>query len=69
MGTIDLSPLRKHFPALNKEFNGKKRIYLDGAGGTQMPQSVVDAMVDYMINDNGNYRIEKAITGMRQKPY
>ncbi|MFC2145100.1 cysteine desulfurase-like protein [Actinomycetota bacterium] len=55
MATIDLSPLRKQFPALNIEKNGKKRIYLDGAGGTQLPQSVIDAMVHYMINDNGNY--------------
>jgi cysteine desulfurase family protein (TIGR01976 family) len=52
---IDLSPLRKYFPALNKEFDGKKRVYLDGAGGTQVPQSVIDAMVNYLINDNGNY--------------
>ena len=55
MSKIDLSPLRKYFPALNKEFNGRKRIYLDGAGGTQVPQSVIDAMVNYLINDNGNY--------------
>jgi cysteine desulfurase family protein (TIGR01976 family) len=55
MSTVDLSPLRKHFPALNKEFNGKKRIYLDGAGGTQVSQSVIDAMTAYLVNDNGNY--------------
>ncbi len=55
MNKIDLSPLRKNFPALNKEFKGGKRIYLDGAGGTQLPQSVIDAMLDYMVNNNGNY--------------
>lgn len=55
MSSIDLSPLRKQFPALNIEVDGRKRIYLDGAGGTQMPQSVIDAMVHYMIYDNGNY--------------
>lgn len=55
MSTIDLSPLRKHFPALIKEFGRKKRVYLDGAGGTQIPQSVIDAMITYMVNDNGNY--------------
>jgi cysteine desulfurase family protein (TIGR01976 family) len=55
MNKIDLSPVRKFFPALNKEFSGKKRIYLDGAGGTQVPQSVIDAMVDYLQNKNGNY--------------
>jgi len=55
MKKIDLSPVRKQFPALGREVNGKKRIFLDGAGGTQMPQSVIDAMVGYIINDNGNY--------------
>jgi cysteine desulfurase family protein (TIGR01976 family) len=55
MNNIDLSPLRKYFPALSKKVNGKKRIFLDGAGGTQVPQSVIDAMVRYMIYDNGNY--------------
>jgi len=55
MTAIDLSPLREQFPALKIEKNGKKRIYLDGAGGTQLPQSVIDAMVQYMVNDNGNY--------------
>jgi cysteine desulfurase family protein (TIGR01976 family) len=55
MEKIDLSKLRKQFPALGREVNGKKRIFLDGAGGTQMPQSVIDAMVGYIINDNGNY--------------
>jgi cysteine desulfurase family protein (TIGR01976 family) len=55
MEKIDLSLLRKQFPALGREVNGKKRIFLDGAGGTQMPQSVIDAMVGYIINDNGNY--------------
>ncbi|MCL5073044.1 MAG: aminotransferase class V-fold PLP-dependent enzyme [Actinobacteria bacterium] len=55
MTAIDLSPLRKHFPALNKKVKGKYRIFLDGAGGTQVPQAVIDAMVNYMINDNGNY--------------
>ena len=55
MSTTDLSPLRNYFPALNKEFNGKKRVYLDGAGGTQVPDTVIKAVTDYLINDNGNY--------------
>jgi len=55
MSKIDLSPVRKRFPALDLEIEGKKRIYLDGAGGTQVPQSVIDAMTKYLIYDNGNY--------------
>lgn len=55
MTVIDLTPQRKYFPALNKKIKGKYRIFLDGAGGTQVPQSVIDAMVNYMIDNNGNY--------------
>lgn len=28
------------------------RIFLDGAGGTQVPQMVIDAMFDYFVNNN-----------------
>jgi cysteine desulfurase family protein (TIGR01976 family) len=55
MNQIDLSTLRKNFPALAQKINGNSRIFLDGAGGTQVPQGVIDAMVNYMVNDNGNY--------------
>ncbi|UCB45057.1 MAG: cysteine desulfurase-like protein [Spirochaetota bacterium] len=55
MEKIDLSPLRKQFPALNKTVDGKKRIFLDGAAGTQVPQIVFDAMFDYMVVSNANY--------------
>ncbi len=55
MSTIDLTPLRKQFPALQKTINGRKRIFLDGAGGTQVPQRVIDAMFDYFVDINANY--------------
>ena len=55
MSQIDLSPLRDNFPALLKKSNGKNRIFLDGAGGTQLPQSVLDAMINYLIDNNSNW--------------
>jgi cysteine desulfurase family protein (TIGR01976 family) len=55
MNAIDLTPLRTQFPALQKTVNGRKRIFLDGAGGTQVPQRVIDAMVNYFIDINANY--------------
>lgn len=36
-------PLRAQFPALQLEINGKTAVYLDGPGGTQVPQRVIDA--------------------------
>ncbi len=55
MQKVDLSPLRKQFPAIQQTVNGRKRIFFDGAAGTQLPQVVLDAMMKYMISANANY--------------
>jgi len=53
--TIDLSPLRTCFPALHQtDANGLPYVYFDGPGGTQTPQTVIDAMVDYFKSANAN---------------
>ena len=53
--TIDLSPLRNKFPALQQlDENGNPYVYFDGPGGTQVPQVVIDAMADYLIKANAN---------------
>lgn len=46
--------IRAQFPALARQHNGYSAAYLDGPGGTQTPQVVVDAVVDYLINHNAN---------------
>lgn len=54
--TIDLSPLRNQFPALQEtDEKGQPYVYLDGPGGTQVPQTVIDAMVDYFRRANANH--------------
>src|SRR6266700_721010 len=53
----DLPPvetIRSHFPALARQHGGKPVGYFDGPGGTQVPQSVVDAMADYLLHHNAN---------------
>ncbi|MCB0193623.1 MAG: cysteine desulfurase-like protein [Anaerolineae bacterium] len=51
----DLSPLRRHFPALQEtDEQGQTYVYFDGPGGTQVPQSVIDAMADYFVKANSN---------------
>ncbi len=45
---FDPVPLRAQFPALQQEVNGKTAVFLDGPGGTQSPQSVIDAMSGYL---------------------
>ena len=53
--SADLSALRTHFPALQQvDSAGRPYLYLDGPGGTQVPQSVIDAMADYLAHHNAN---------------
>lgn len=41
---LDVKAVRAQFPALARTENGREVAYLDGPGGTQTPQSVIDAM-------------------------
>ncbi len=45
---MDPEILRAQFPALQREVNGKTAVFVDGPGGTQSPQSVIDAMRAYL---------------------
>jgi cysteine desulfurase / selenocysteine lyase len=51
---FDVTAIRKHFPALNREVKGKPLVYFDNAATTQKPQVVIDALVDYYSNYNAN---------------
>src|SRR5579872_4141817 len=46
--------VRSLFPALQRRHNGSPVAYFDGPGGTQVPQSVVDAVSDYLLHHNAN---------------
>lgn len=46
--------LRAQFPALRRIHNGQPVAYFDGPGGTQVPQSVVEAMAEYLMYHNAN---------------
>lgn len=52
--TLDLTWVRSHFPALLQTVNGHPAVFLDGPGGTQMPQRVIDAITNYLAHDNAN---------------
>ena len=41
---MDVEAVRSRFPALAREVDGEPVAYLDGPGGTQVPQRVIDAM-------------------------
>ena len=54
MATLDIAWVRSQFPALAVQVNGRPAVYFDGPGGTQVPQRVIDAMRDYLMNSNAN---------------
>ena len=49
-----LEDVRSQFPALGRIENGRLAAYLDGAGGTQVPQSVIDAMTSILAEGVSN---------------
>src|SRR5262249_14260276 len=52
---FDVSAVRRQFPALQRQINGTTPVFLDGPGGTQVPQAVIDAMVNYLTTCNANH--------------
>ena len=54
MSTLDVAWCRAQFPALAQKVNGHPAIFFDGPGGTQVPQSVISAMCDYLVRSNAN---------------
>jgi len=51
---LDLAWVRSQFPALAQTINGHPAVFLDGPGGTQVPQRVIDAIADYLSHNNAN---------------
>jgi len=54
MSAIDVTWVRRQFPALDQKAKGRPVVFFDGPGGTQVPQRVIDAMVDYLATSNAN---------------
>jgi cysteine desulfurase / selenocysteine lyase len=52
--TLDPTLIRRDFPALDQEVNGKPLVYLDSAATSQKPQAVLDALDAYYEHDNAN---------------
>jgi cysteine desulfurase family protein (TIGR01976 family) len=51
---LDLAQVRAQFPSLAQTINGHPAAFLDGPGGTQVPQRVIDAISNYLSRDNAN---------------
>ena len=51
---LNVEEIRRQFPALHEEFGGRPAVFFDNPGGTQVHESVIAAMVDYMTRRNSN---------------
>lgn len=52
--SFDVASIRKQFPILSREIDGKPLVYLDNAATTQKPQCVIDSLVNYYSTTNSN---------------
>lgn len=55
MTPLDVPALRSRFPALARMHGGDPFAYFDGPGGTQVPESVIEAMARYYRTSNANH--------------
>ena len=52
--SLDVTWIRSQFPALAQTVDGQPAVFLDGPGGTQVPQRVIDAISGYFETSNAN---------------
>lgn len=62
---LDINLIRRDFPILNREVNGKPLVYLDNAATSQTPQQVIDVISDYYQNYNAN--IHRGVHALSQE--
>jgi cysteine desulfurase family protein (TIGR01976 family) len=51
---LDAAWVRSQFPALSQTVNGHPAVFLDGPGGTQVPETVIEAISGYLRRSNAN---------------
>jgi cysteine desulfurase family protein (TIGR01976 family) len=52
--TFDVARVRDEFPSLAVKDAGRRRVYFDNPGGTQVPRKVIDRITDCLIRANAN---------------
>ena len=62
---LNVTKIRKDFPILEREVNGKPLVYLDNAATSQTPQQVIATIVDYYQNYNAN--IHRGVHALSQE--
>ena len=69
---FDVDNIRKDFPILSREINGKPLIYFDNAATSQTPDQVIKVITDYYHNYNANihrgvHTLSQEATNMYEK--
>ncbi len=54
MSGLDARAVRREFPVLDQDVNGKPLVYLDSAATSQKPRAVLEAVDAYYLHDNAN---------------
>ncbi|MEX2595895.1 MAG: cysteine desulfurase [Salibacteraceae bacterium] len=62
---LDIQHIRKYFPILNQEINGKPLVYFDNAASSQKPLKVIDAISHYYKNDHAN--VHRGVHALSQR--
>src|SRR5688572_32897439 len=64
-GAFDVHAVRRDFPILSTEMNGRPLVYLDNAATTQKPRAVIEAIVRYY--ESGNANIHRGVYTLSQQ--
>lgn len=62
---LEIDKIRKEFPILHQQVNGRDLVYFDNAATSQKPQRVIDALVSYYTGYNAN--IHRGIHTLAEK--
>lgn len=54
MTDFDVEAIRRRFPALTVEHDGRPLAFFDGPGGTQVPDTVIEAVAEFYRTSNAN---------------
>src|SRR6187401_3853686 len=62
---LNVEAIRKEFPVLHQQVNGRNLVYLDNAATSQKPKIVIQSLVDYYQGYNAN--IHRGIHTLAEK--
>ena len=62
---LEVARLRRDFPILGEQVNGRPLVYLDNAATTQKPKSVIDTVDSYYRHDNAN--VHRGVHALSQR--